>query len=69
MCQTRLEFGGLVRQLLLNVLGAEDGLQVHPVALDGYPLIQGFAEEPESFLPGLHLDVGIKFVLAVFMAR
>lgn len=57
---SHLKLCGLFRQLLLDVLGAEDGLQVHPVALDGHPLIQRLAEKAEAFLPRLHLGVSIK---------
>ena len=50
-----LEHLALVRQLLPDVAGVEDALEVHPVPLDVQPLVEGLLEEQEVLLPLLHL--------------
>ena len=48
------EFGSLLRQLFLNVLGCEDVLEVHPLLLTAQPLINNLRDQEQLLLPYLN---------------
>ena len=60
---SQLELLGFVRELLLDVLGVEDVLQVHPLALEGEPLVQHVRDVAQLLLPLLHLVADLIHVL------
>mmetsp|Transcript_9244 Transcript_9244/g.8682 ORF Transcript_9244/g.8682 Transcript_9244/m.8682 type:complete len:224 (+) Transcript_9244:1872-2543(+) len=60
---SQLELLGFIGELLLDVFGVEDVLEVHPLPLEGEPLVEDVRDVAEPLFPLLHLVPDLVHVL------
>lgn len=53
----------LLRELLLNVFSIEDVLEIHPLSLEGEPLVDNIRDVTEMLLPVFNLGSDLSDIL------